>query len=179
MGDDYSGATVLVVDDNEELADLFAVRLENEHETRVAYDGATALDSLDESVDVVLLDRRMPELSGDELLEHVEDTCPDCRVVLVTAVDPDFDIVEMPFDEYLHKPVRGDALEAAVERQLRLGSFDEPSGEYASLRAKLAAIEDTKSRVEIASDGRFAALKERAERLRDEVDPQVEQVCPS
>jgi CheY-like chemotaxis protein len=39
-----------------------------EYEVRTATGGPEALDLVDEEVDVALLDRRMPRMSGDELL---------------------------------------------------------------------------------------------------------------
>jgi len=79
-----------------------------DHEVRTAYSGEEALEKVDEDVDIVLLDRLLPDLPdlpGDEVLERVRERGLDCRVVMVTAVDPDFDIVELPVDEYIHKPV--------------------------------------------------------------------------
>ena len=98
-------ATVLVVDDEEEVADVYALRLRNEYDTRVAYGGEDALETIDVDVDVVLLDRRMPDIPGDEVLEQIREKGYDCRIIMLTAVDPGLDIVEMPFDEYLCKPV--------------------------------------------------------------------------
>jgi CheY-like chemotaxis protein len=40
---------------------------------RTAYGGHEALEELSDDVDVILLDRRMPGLSGDEVLEEVRD----------------------------------------------------------------------------------------------------------
>jgi hypothetical protein len=37
----------------------------------------------------------MPILSGNEVLAAIEERPVDCRVAMVTAVDPDFDIIEM------------------------------------------------------------------------------------
>ena len=78
------------------------------HDVRTAYGGEEALEKADEDVDLVFLDRQMPDMSGDDVLERVRERGLDCRVVMVTAVDPDFDIVEMPFDDYLTKPVMRD-----------------------------------------------------------------------
>ena len=90
---------VLIVDDEERVADTYDLRLRDDYDTRVAYDGETALELVDEDTDVVLLDRRMPELSGDEVLEEIRNRGLDVRVVLLTAVDPDFEIVEMECDD--------------------------------------------------------------------------------
>jgi len=59
---------------------------------------------IDETVDVVLLDRMMPGMSGQEVLAAIRERGLDCRVAMVTAVDADFDVIEMGFDEYLGKP---------------------------------------------------------------------------
>ena len=57
-------STVLVVDDNRELAEAYAATLREQYDTRTACSGREALDVVDETVDVVLLDRRMPSVSG-------------------------------------------------------------------------------------------------------------------
>lgn len=86
---------VLVVDDEEAVADLYAARLESEHDVITAYDGERALEVVDDNIDVVFLDRQMPGCPGDEVLDVVDERDLDCRVVMVTAVDPGFDILEM------------------------------------------------------------------------------------
>ena len=117
--------TVLVVDDEPNLADLYAAWLGERYETRVAYGGAEGLDLFGEDVDIALIDRLMPEMSGDEVLEHIRDTGHDCQVAMVTAVEPDFDIIEMGFDDYLVKPILRDELLEAVQNLLsRAARFD-------------------------------------------------------
>ena len=108
--------TVLIVEDERDLADLYAewVKMAG-YRTRTAYDGAEATAALDESVDVVLLDRRLPETRGREILEHVREREYDCEVAMVTAVEPEADIVEMGYDEYLIKPVEQSEIRAVVE----------------------------------------------------------------
>ncbi|ESS07881.1 MAG: response regulator containing CheY-like receiver, AAA-type ATPase, and DNA-binding domain protein [uncultured archaeon A07HN63] len=51
--------TVLVVDDESDVADLYAYRLEDAFSVRTAYSGEEAIETVDETVDVILLDRRM------------------------------------------------------------------------------------------------------------------------
>lgn len=51
--------TVLIVEDEQALADLYADRLGEAYVVETAYDGREALEQLDEGIDVVLLDRRM------------------------------------------------------------------------------------------------------------------------
>jgi CheY-like chemotaxis protein len=71
---------VLVVDDDEDLAETCEYWLEaGQYEARVANSGEEALKVVDETVDVVLLDRRMPTLSGDEVLAELRDRGFDMR----------------------------------------------------------------------------------------------------
>lgn len=65
-------------------------------------------------VDVVLLDRRLPDMMGEELIPEVREQNPDVGIAMVTAVHPDFDILDMGFDDYLTKPVDKHALTELV-----------------------------------------------------------------
>ncbi len=85
------------------------------YDVRRAYEGHEALELLDGEVNIVLLDRRMPGLSGDEVLSELRRRELHSRVVMVTAVKPDFDIIDMGFDDYLVKPVSKDDLFTTVQ----------------------------------------------------------------
>lgn len=71
MSDAEAQPTVLAVDDEPDLAELYRVYLDATYDVRIATGGEEALSMMDESVDVVLLDRRMPEMSGHEVLEAI------------------------------------------------------------------------------------------------------------
>lgn len=115
---------VLVVDDEEAIADGHAARLSDRYETAAAYDGESALELVDEDVDVVVLDRRMPGMGGEAVLERIREAGYDCHVVMLTGVEPDADAVDMAFDEYLVKPAGGDQLAETIEA-VRAGDDDD------------------------------------------------------
>ncbi len=161
---------VLVVEDEPDLADLYAAWLGDEYRVRTAYGGHEALDQLDDEVDAILLDRRMPGLSGDEVLAEVRERGIDCRVAMVTAVEPDFDILEMGFDDYLVKPVTKEALRETVEGLLRRGSYDAGVQELFALTSKRAILESEKSTSELADHEEYQHLTDRIETLRDDLD---------
>jgi two-component system response regulator AdeR len=163
-------ATVLVVDDEPTSTDVYARVLEKQHTVRKAYSGEEALEKIDESVDVVLLDRRMPEMSGDEVLAAMQRRKLDCRVAMVTAVDPDFDIVGMGFDDYVVKPLDRDDLLAIVDRLLTLDSYDEKSRELSSLQVKRNVLTMEKSDAELADSDEYDTLKRRIEELTAELE---------
>jgi DNA-binding response OmpR family regulator len=170
LANDSDRATLLVVDDEKEVADVYALKLEREYDVRVAYGGEEALEKTDEDVDVVLLDRRMPDLSGDEVLTELRERGLDCSVIMITAVDPDFDILDMDFDDYLCKPVESDDLVNAVEQQLSAQEYDSRLAEYYEVTSKLALLEAEKTPQELEDNETVAELRERAEQLESEMD---------
>ena len=159
--------TVLVVDDETEITALYGEWLSSSYNVRRAYNGEEALEEVDETVDVVLLDRRMPDLSGDEVLTEIRDRDLDCRVALVTAVDPDFDILELGFDDYLVKPVSRDDLHETVERLLRRSGYDDDVQQYFSLASRKATLEAEKPTSELEKSDEYAKLIEELDGLSD------------
>lgn len=169
--------TVLIVEDEKDLADLFAAWLADRYEIRTAHDGETALENVDESVDVVLLDRRMPGLAGDEVLKEIRNRNFDCRVVVVSAVDPDFDIIKMGFDDYLNKPVDKERLSDTVERMVALTSYDETLQEYQQLVRARSMLSSGKRQSELEASDEFAELEQRITELEPLVDDRLEEIA--
>jgi DNA-binding response OmpR family regulator len=169
-----SDATVLIVDDEQSLADLYAYWIDEFAEARTAYDGTEALEQLDD-VDVMLLDRRMPGLSGDEVVDAVEDRGLDVRVVMVTAVDPDFDIVDMGIDDYLIKPVDQPELVETVERMVVRSSYDDQLQEKFQLVEKKVTLEAAKTPHELEESEEYAELTRRLDAVERDLDSAVEE----
>jgi DNA-binding response OmpR family regulator len=163
-------ATVLIVDDEENVADVYALRLRSEYETRVAYGGKQALEKMDVDVDVVLLDRRMPDMSGSEVLTEIRERDYDCRVIILTAVNPDLEIIDMPFDEYLCKPVEQSKLVETIEGQLDIQRYDDRLSEYAEITSKLAVLQEEMSSDEKEQSPELEQLQQKADRLKSELD---------
>lgn len=176
MADDT--AVVLIVDDEQNLADLYAQWLGDDYTVRTAYDGEQALDQLDAAVDVVLLDRRMPGLSGDEVLDRIRNQGFECRVAMVTAVEPDFDIIELGFDDYLTKPASKADLHDIVEELLSRAEYNQTLLQYYSLVATRATLEAEKSRAELDGDPRFAGLTERISEYEAKLDRERAEMEP-
>ncbi|WP_232701810.1 HalX domain-containing protein [Halobacterium wangiae] len=166
-------ATVLVVEDERELADLFADWLCARYDVRTAYSAESALEQFDEDVDVVLLDRRLPESSGDDVLQTVRERGNDCQVAMVTAVDPDFDILELGFDAYVVKPVDREDLERLVSRLLARSLYSDEVQQYFSLASKRATLETSKTDEELVDDDRYQSLCDEITAMRSNLDQLV------
>jgi CheY-like chemotaxis protein len=162
-------ATVLVVDDEESVADAYASQLQKRYSTKVAYTGSDALQRLDESIDIVLLDRRMPGLSGDEVLQKIRDSGYNCRIIMVSAVDPELEIAQMPFDEYLCKPVTKTDLFEAIERQLFVSEYDERVPEFVELKSKIEVLEENQNQPELDGKEEYEEMQERASELEEDI----------
>lgn len=166
----HEPATILVVDDEADIADLFRIWLADEYDVQTAYDGEQALAALDETIDLVLLDRRMPGLAGDDVLDEIRERGLDCRVIMVTAVKPDFDVVEMPFDEYLVKPVSRDDLYEVVSGVLERAAYDQQMQTYFALASKKALLENEKDDGALAENEEYQQLCDELQLVREQVD---------
>ena len=106
---------VLIAEDKSDLADMYTRWLEEKYRVRTAYDGNEAVEQLDDEIDLILVDRRMPGRCGAEVLEEVHEQGINCRVSMVTAIEREFSNTDIEFDAYLLKPVRRDTLIETTE----------------------------------------------------------------
>ncbi|SDJ92385.1 Response regulator receiver domain-containing protein [Halovenus aranensis] len=162
--------TVLIVDDDTEVCNTYEMYFRGERfRTRVAQGGPEALLKVDDDVDIVLLDRRMPEVSGDEVLEFIRDWNLDCRVIMVTAVNPDTSIIEMEFDGYLTKPVSKSELLSTVKQQVLFERYQTLFERYQTATRKhaLLAAQDV-------DDEELRELTERRETLKQRLENTVD-----
>lgn len=164
-----SDPVVLIVEDEPDVVETYRLWLEGRYEIRTAASGDEGVDALDNSIDVVLLDRKMPGLSGDDVLEHIRTEGLDCRVAMVTAVEPDFDILEMGFDTYLSKPVKSQELKQAVANLLERSTYDTIRQEYYALIEKRATLEASKNTASLERNEEYAELTRRIDELRGEL----------
>lgn len=165
MSGRHDGTTVLVVDDDSDIVDLYEDYLREEYEVRTATGGAAAIEQLSEAVDVVLLDRRMPETSGEAVLAAIEARDVDPRVALVTAAAPDVDIVEMAIDDYLVKPVTRTEIRETVERLRLIDEFTERRQRLNTLRVKRNVIALEKSETALARSETYQQIEAEIDRL--------------
>ena len=115
--------TILIVEDEESLADPLAFLLGKEgFETVLAPDGPTALEKFAaEDIDIVLLDLMLPGMSGTDVCKRIRATS-DVPVIMVTARDSEIDKVvglELGADDYVTKPYSSRELIARIRAVLR------------------------------------------------------------
>jgi len=167
---------VLVVEDDPDLREVYDRVLSSFYAVSTAGTGADALDIVTAETDVVLLDRRLPDMDFDDVLRELKAQCGDCYVALVTGVEPDFDIIELGIDDYLVKPVTTEQMCDAVERLCSVAEYDATYQELSQKRVKRSVLLQEKPPTELSDSEEFAQLCAEIERLEDELDEMVETV---
>lgn len=148
--------SVLIVEDEADLAELLAFHLQKDgYQCRRAGDGSTALAEVARHPpDLIILDRMLPKLSGDEVATRLK---RDPRtqlipIVMLTAKADELDELvgfALGADEYIRKPVSIKVLLARVGAVLRRKEAAEQGSE--SLSAGPIVLD--KARHEVTVDG--------------------------
>jgi DNA-binding response OmpR family regulator len=170
---------VLLVDDDTDVLELHEIHLKESCDVKTATGGEEALELIDDSVDVVLLDRRMPELSGDEVVGTFRDRGYDMPVGMVSAINPSREILEVPIDAYRTKPIGPEELLETVKMLALRVDFDATCREYFRLALKKTILEATTSMGTDDSAAiqqvttRMKAIRENTTKGIDDLDPKA------
>lgn len=168
--------SVAVVDDDTQVLKLYEAWLQDEYDVRTANGGPQALEAIDEAVAVVLLDRRMPELDGDTVLEQLRDRGFDGMVAMITAVDPDEDIAEMPFDDYVTKPLEREELVGTVESLLGRQAYTDLTRQVFRLASKLSVMEDAFPESELDDSEAYQQLQAELDQAKNDADQSIQEM---
>lgn len=114
---------ILVVDDEQPIADILKFGLEKEgFDVICAYDGNAAIEMVEKHTpDLILLDIMLPYKDGMEVCREVRKT-QDIPIIMLTAKDSEIDKVlglELGADDYVTKPFSTRELVARVKANLR------------------------------------------------------------
>lgn len=101
---------ILIVDDEQRYADMLANRLRLRGlACRVRYDGRTALEIVgQEFFPWVVLDLRLPDIHGSEVLSRVKTISPETRVIILTGHGTDTDrkqCLALGAHSFMNKPM--------------------------------------------------------------------------
>ena len=148
---------ILVVEDERMLADLVATALRRAtHAVDVAYDGAAALERAEvNDYDVLVLDRDLPVVHGDDVCQRLADGPSTARVLMLTAagaVDDRVEGLSLGADDYLPKPFE---LKELLARVAALGRRARPAAPPVLQRA---GIRLDPHRLEVYRDGHYIPL---------------------
>jgi len=113
-------AHVLLIDDDDTFRRVMSAELTRRgYAVSTAGSGRAALDEASRDVDVVLLDLRLPDMDGIEVLERLRDRNSAPGVVVLTAhgtIDTAIRAIRLGADDYLEKPCQIEKLEMAIQK---------------------------------------------------------------
>jgi DNA-binding response OmpR family regulator len=183
---------VLVIEDDEELAETIGIGLRRENlAVDLAFDGSSGLErALVTAYDVIVLDRDLPGMHGDEVCAALVAAGCASRVLMLTAAGTEEDLVDglaRGADDYLAKPFAFAVLVARIRALLRRtqpavppilvsGNLRvDPARRHASRsgqRLDLGPKEFAVLELLLAAQGRVVSAEELLERVWDEAaDP--------
>ena len=114
---------ILVIDDDEMVGLSCERALQREYAVQCRTSGAEGLAALEaEPFDCALLDLKLPDMGGMEVLRQAKDRCPEVPVVIITGystVQAAVEAIKNGAFDYLAKPFTPDELEAVVEKATR------------------------------------------------------------
>lgn len=159
-------ATVLVVDDEQRIVEAHRRWLADEFSVLTADGGESALNTIDETVDIVLLDRRMPKCPGMDVLSEIRARELECVVIVVSSAKPEIEIIKEQFDDYLVKPTDKETLTELIEEWLEvLGHEDQR--EYQVLDSKRELLETYAHEHQLSNNDMYANITDRLDALQD------------
>jgi len=125
-------ARILVVEDEPALVETLRYILEQEQfEVDVASDGKAAIEAaLTQSIDLVLLDLMLPELSGEDACRVIR-AHSDVPIIMLSAKNAEDDVItglELGADDYVTKPFSMAELVGRISAVLRRSREDHPGG---------------------------------------------------
>ncbi|MEW6532562.1 MAG: response regulator [Thermodesulfobacteriota bacterium] len=112
---------ILVIDDEESIRNMMRMSLELDgYEVLVAEDGPAGLKAFEtQSPDITLVDVRMPEMDGLEVLERLRTQDPDAEVIMITGhgdMEMAIECLRKDASDFLTKPVSDELLSFALKR---------------------------------------------------------------
>ena len=115
---------ILVVDDDQNIVESTKAILEEEgYIVDFANNGRDAIKkTIDNGYDLVLLDIRLPDIEGVELLNLVRDTYPRIRKIMITgfpSLKNAISSINKKADAYLIKPINPEQLLSVIRNQLK------------------------------------------------------------
>ena len=127
--------TILVVDDNEDLLETFAMILKRRgFIVETADNGAKAIDKFKEQeFDVTLMDIVMPEMNGVETFRKIREMVPEASIILMTAYS----------DEEMIQSAKKEGVNKVINKPIRIDQLIELINEAAADQPILVVDDDT------------------------------------
>jgi DNA-binding HxlR family transcriptional regulator/DNA-binding response OmpR family regulator len=114
---------VLIVDDDPRQVELLSSWLSAEYDVVTATDGKAAREALDETIDVAILDRHLPDTTGEKIVENARQAGISPPTGFLSSADVSVSATELPADLLLSKPATRDRVLEAVNTLYRMNEL--------------------------------------------------------
>jgi DNA-binding HxlR family transcriptional regulator len=114
---------VLIVDDDPRQVELLSSWLSAEYDVVTATDGKTTREVLDESIDVAILDRHLPDTTGQKIVENARQAGISPPTGFLSSADVSVSATELPADLLLSKPATRERMLEAVNTLYRMNEL--------------------------------------------------------
>ena len=120
---------ILIVDDEPSILESLEMFFsEKGHQVLLADDGNTALDLLEsETPEVMVLDVRLPDISGLDILGRIQKRTAPPKIIMITAhqdMNTTIEAMKLGAFDYIHKPLDAEELEQSVDKALQVMEVD-------------------------------------------------------
>ncbi|UCC80878.1 MAG: response regulator [Candidatus Zixiibacteriota bacterium] len=138
---------VLIVDDDESLADLLRQFLEElRFNVEIASSGEEAISLINDvgGIDIALVDFRLPGMDGLETIKGISEFSPDTVTMIITGLptlDSSIRAMRLGASDYILKPFKLDDIAVAIKRAMKKREI---KTEIKNLKTKVEALEKNK-----------------------------------
>jgi len=132
--------SVLIVEDDLMASSALSDYSSGSFDVQCTSSGEDAIEMYSDDVDLVILDRKLDSISGGTVATEIKETHPQALFLVVSGIEPDEDILDLPVDDYMKKPVGERELRNRISLLLNRANMDETNREYLALRSKQLAL---------------------------------------
>lgn len=132
--------SVLVVEDDPMALSVLSDYSSDPFDVRSVSCGEDAIKEYSEDTGLVILDRKLEEIAGDTVARQIKEQDSQALILVVSGVDPEDDILDLPVDDYLKKPVNRTKLRNRISGVLDRSDLGVTDRTYLELRSKQLAL---------------------------------------
>ncbi len=178
--DNSNKKKILIVEDDTAERELYEEMLKEEYDTIKAKNGEKALEKISPEIDLIILDRKMPGLSGDQVLKRIRKAdkkdIQGIPTIMLTALDADLDIINMEFNDYLNKPVSPKELRQKIKETLSINNYSKNLNKYYSLINKKTVLQNSLSEEELSKNKEYQELEDDIKKQRKNINEEITQI---
>lgn len=132
--------SVLIIENERMVTTVLADYFPDSYDVRSVQTGEEAIEEYTDNTDLLIVDRKLNGISGDEVAARIRAEHERQLILCVSGVEPNNDIYELRYDDYIHKPIKEDEMKARVDLLFSRAELEATERAYLSLRSKQIAL---------------------------------------